>query len=471
MYQNKSNLHNLILMLLDCMIIIISFILANYIRNGNAFTSDNIRMNFSLMIATALISFLMLSLFKQLYKNIHLRGLLEEMIQVLATNLLIFVETAIVLYYIGILDAYSRWVFIYFVVFDSCGMFFLHLFWKKYLPKVYKTIGRARKLLLVTEKKYASYLIDYFLKQKDFHYDIIGIVLADDGIENEIQSVPVVTVYDNLISYCQTASIDEVLIAVGQGCDSGIYGKMNDLSDMGITIHYYVDMPRMCGAKERQLNRFGNIYTITYADRFLPLGQLMLKRGMDVCGAFIGCLILVPLTIVLVPIIKLESPGSIFFVQKRVGRNGRIFKMIKFRSMFIDAEERKKELMVQNEMQGLMFKLDKDPRITKVGAFLRRTSLDEFPQFINILLGDMSLVGTRPPTIDEFEQYSPYHKKRLSFRPGLTGMWQVSGRSDITDFEEIVRLDVEYIEKWSVKLDIKILWKTFWTVFKREGAR
>ena len=122
-------------------------------------------------------------------------------------------------------------------------------------------------------------------------------------------------------------------------------------------------------------------------------------------------------------------------------------------------------------MNGLMFKMENDPRITKIGAFLRKTSLDEFPQFINILKGDMSLVGTRPPTLDEFSQYSPYHKKRLSFRPGLTGMWQVSGRSDITDFEEIVRLDVEYIDNWSFMLDIKILLKTVLQVFAQKGAR
>ena len=145
--------------------------------------------------------------------------------------------------------------------------------------------------------------------------------------------------------------------------------------------------------------------------------------------------------------------------------------MYKFRSMYIDAEERKKELMAKNEMNGLMFKMEDDPRITRVGKFLRRTSLDEFPQFINILKGDMSLVGTRPPTLDEFEQYKTYHKKRLSFRPGLTGMWQVSGRSDITDFEEIVRLDVEYINNWSVSLDIKILIKTVLAVFAESGAR
>ena len=192
---------------------------------------------------------------------------------------------------------------------------------------------------------------------------------------------------------------------------------------------------------------------------------------LDLVGALVGCVFLGILTVIVGPMIKLESPGPIFFAQKRVGRNGRIFKMYKFRSMYADAEERKKELMAQNEMNGLMFKMENDPRITKTGAFLRKTSLDEFPQFINILKGDMSLVGTRPPTLDEFAQYSPYHKKRLSFRPGLTGIWQVSGRSDITDFEEIVKLDVEYIDNWSFWLDIKILLKTFLEVFTQKGAR
>ena len=151
--------------------------------------------------------------------------------------------------------------------------------------------------------------------------------------------------------------------------------------------------------------------------------------------------------------------------------------------MYMDAEERKKELMAQNKISdGLMFKMDFDPRIignkilpdgtrkTGIGQFIRKTSLDEFPQFINILLGDMSLVGTRPPTVDEWELYEPHHRARMSFRPGLTGMWQVSGRSNITDFEEVVKLDTQYISEWSLRLDVKILWKTVWSVFKSDGA-
>ena len=176
------------------------------------------------------------------------------------------------------------------------------------------------------------------------------------------------------------------------------------------------------------------------------------------------------ISIFLVPAIKLESPGPVVFKQTRVGRNGRRFSIYKFRSMYIDAEERKKELMKHNEMNGLMFKMKDDPRITKVGKFIRKTSLDEFPQFFNVLKGDMSLVGTRPPTIDEFLQYDEHHKRRLSLKPGITGMWQGSGRRDIQDFEEVVKLDVEYIDNWSIRLDIKILIQTVISVLKHEGA-
>ena len=157
--------------------------------------------------------------------------------------------------------------------------------------------------------------------------------------------------------------------------------------------------------------------------------------------------------------------------------------MYKFRSMYMDAEERKKELMDQNKISdGLMFKMDFDPRIignkilpdgrkkTGIGQFIRKTSLDEFPQFYNILKGDMSLVGTRPPTVDEWELYEPHHRARMAFRPGLTGMWQVSGRSNITDFEEVVKLDTKYISEWSLKLDMKILFQTVLSVFKSDGA-
>ena len=195
---------------------------------------------------------------------------------------------------------------------------------------------------------------------------------------------------------------------------------------------------------------------------------------MDICAGLVGCLLTVIIFIFVAPCIYIASPGPIFFSQVRVGQNGKKFKMYKFRSMYLDAEERKKDLMDQNKVSdGRMFKMDFDPRIignkilpdgthkTGIGEFIRKTSLDEFPQFFNVLKGDMSLVGTRPPTVDETKLYDLHHYARLAIKPGITGMWQISGRSDITDFEEVVRLDKEYIERWNPGLDVKILLNIF----------
>ena len=204
---------------------------------------------------------------------------------------------------------------------------------------------------------------------------------------------------------------------------------------------------------------------------------------MDIVAGLIGCIFTGIFFIFVAPAIYMASPGPIFFAQERVGRNGKTFKMYKFRSMYLDADERKAELMSQNKISDpRMFKMDFDPRIignkilpdgthkTGIGNFIRKTSIDEFPQFFNVLKGDMSLVGTRPPLLSETSLYEPHHRQRLAIKPGITGMWQVSGRSDITDFEEVVRLDKEYINNWNIGLDIKILLKTFLVVLGKEGS-
>ena len=235
--------------------------------------------------------------------------------------------------------------------------------------------------------------------------------------------------------------------------------------------------------KKQFVERVGEYTVFTTSMNSASSFQLMLKRLIDIVGGLVGCILTGIICIFVGPAIYIASPGPIFFAQERVGKNGKRFKMYKFRSMYMDAEERRAELMAQNKMSdGRMFKIDFDPRVignkilpdgtrkTGIGEFIRKTSLDEFPQFWNILKGDMSLVGTRPPTMDEWEKYELHHRKRLAIKPGLTGMWQVSGRSDITDFEEVVRLDTEYISNWNFGLDIKILFKTVMTVLKREGS-
>ncbi len=215
----------------------------------------------------------------------------------------------------------------------------------------------------------------------------------------------------------------------------------------------------------------GDLPVLKFHSVSLDEDQLFMKRVLDICGSLVGMVLFGIAYVVVAPLIKMESAGPVIFKQKRVGKNGRVFEIWKFRSMGLDAEARKAALMSNNEMSGNMFKMTNDPRVTKIGAFIRKTSVDELPQFFNVLRGDMSLVGTRPPTIDEVDHYQRHHHKRISITPGITGKWQISGRSDIEDFEEIVRLDSDYIKEWTFWYDVKILLKTVAVVLKRRGSR
>ena len=258
---------------------------------------------------------------------------------------------------------------------------------------------------------------------------------------------------------------------------------ISQLTETGVTVHLNLAKVANVPGKKQFVEKVGNYTVLTTSLNYASTGQLLLKRIMDIVGGLVGCIFTGIICIFVGPAIYIASPGPIFFAQERVGKNGKKFKMYKFRSMYMDAEERKAGLMKDNKLgDGKMFKLDFDPRVignkvlpdgshkTGVGDFIRRTSLDEFPQFFNVLKGDMSIVGTRPPLLSETSLYELHHRARLAIKPGITGMWQVSGRSDITDFEEVVRLDKEYIENWNIGLDIKILFKTVLVVFRKDGS-
>lgn len=239
---------------------------------------------------------------------------------------------------------------------------------------------------------------------------------------------------------------------------------------MGVDTHYCMELPGM-NAERSKVDDFGGYSVLTYTRFRSSYKRLLIKRVMDIFGGLIGMVITLFFFPFVAIAIKLDSPGPVLFSQIRIGRNGRRFKIYKFRSMYMDAEERKKELEKQNEIQGLMFKMENDPRITKVGKFIRKTSIDELPQFYNVVKGDMSLVGTRPPTEDEFEKYNQYYRRRISMTPGLTGLWQVSGRSNIEDFDDVVKYDLKYIDGWSLTLDVKILLRTVWVVIAGRGSK
>ena len=277
---------------------------------------------------------------------------------------------------------------------------------------------------------------------------------------------------ETLLDYAAHHGVDEVFIT-GKGLsDTGRLGMwVRELGQMGILVNVNISAFDIEYTGKKTLGRVGKYAVVAFARNLFSTRQMVLKRGLDIIGSLVGMVLLLAATLVVAPAIKLDSAGPVLFKQTRVGKNGRHFIFYKFRSMYVDAEERKKELKSQNEMEGFMFKMKKDPRVTRVGKFLRKTSIDELPQFWNVLKGDMSLVGTRPPTVDEFEQYESKHRCRLSMTPGLTGLWQVSGRSDIKDFEEVVRLDMEYIDNWSIWEDIRILLLTIKVVICGAGSR
>ncbi len=195
----------------------------------------------------------------------------------------------------------------------------------------------------------------------------------------------------------------------------------------------------------------------------------LMKRAMDIICSLIGLIVLMPLLVVIAILIKIESEGHVFFAQNRVGKNGIIFRMYKFRSMVANAEELKEKLVEKNERIGPMFKIRDDPRVTNVGRFIRKTSIDELPQLINILKGDMSIVGPRPSLPDEVEQFEDWMLKRLDVKPGLTCYWQVSGRNDI-EFNEWMKLDVKYVDERNVLIDVLLIIKTFFVLFGDKHA-
>ena len=297
-----------------------------------------------------------------------------------------------------------------------------------------------------------------------------------------IEDVPVVANVKNASAYACREWVDEIMVV------PDIYGEypkklVDKFMEMGVTVHVDLDTMTQNLGKTQMIERIGNYTVLTGSINCATGKQAFTKRAIDILGGLVGCIFTGIIFIFVAPAIYISSPGPIFFSQVRIGKNGKKFKMYKFRSMYMDAEERKKELMAQNRVSdGKMFKLDFDPRVignkilpdgtkkTGIGNFIRVTSLDEFPQFFNVLKGDMSLVGTRPPTEDEWETYDLHHRARLAMKPGITGMWQVSGRSQITDFEEVVKLDTKYIREWSMGLDFEILFKTVLAVLKREGS-
>lgn len=311
----------------------------------------------------------------------------------------------------------------------------------------------------------------YFMDKTSIQIGLVGYIAASREDFEEVHGEGYIGCLEDLEELIRTHNLDQVYIIQKNSEELPFTQKYVDLCiDMGVTVRLIVDF-----YKRRRANSYvssvGTYPIITYHTITLNSYEQLLKRVFDIVGGLVGCILSSPVMLVTAVAIKLDSPGPVLFKQTRVGQNGRNFKIYKFRSMYIDAEERKKELMAQNEIEGgVMFKMKEDPRITRVGKVIRRLSIDELPQFFNVVQGSMSLVGTRPPTLDEVEKYKRNQWRRISIKPGITGMWQVNGRSSVQSFDDIVEMDVEYIDNWSLWMDVKILLKTVVVLLKHNDA-
>lgn len=472
MYQKRKNLENTLILLLDVATVLLSSAVAFWLR-FHRFWGVNTHGDQNWQMVYLCLLVVLTDIFLDLNHHFFERGKLVELFAVIRQAVIYSLSWIALMYVMHSTDQLSRLVFGYFIVFNTLLTYVVHICFKEYMTHVFKYSRYSNRLLLLTTSDRAEAILGNLEEQNEWNRVLSGIVLLDRRAAGEkINGYPVVADSENVMEYIVHNDIDEVFIACPDFADhQELRTWVSDMEMMGIIVDVNIEAFDLVNGGKKTLNRVGKYAVVTFARNIISTRGLIMKRALDILGGLVGMVILVVATIFVAPAIKLESPGPVFFGQTRIGKNGRRFTFYKFRSMYQDAEQRKKELMAQNEVKGLMFKMEHDPRITRVGRFIRKTSIDELPQFWNVLKGDMSLVGTRPPTVDEFERYEAKHKCRLSMTPGLTGMWQTSGRSDIKDFDEVVQLDMEYIDNWNILKDIKILFKTVAVVFFGKGSR
>lgn len=516
--------------LLDLLVYEFSFYVSHFVRNGINFrVYGNMYFNVALVMGLSIIA---ITFFMEAYSGILRRDHFSEFKKVLLQVMLVIGFMSVYIYFSGYGPAFSRLVFVFVGVLTIPLDYILRTALKLHLRKYNNHPKRA--MLLLTSSDIAEKVAARMLNNLYNEYEIKGVILIDtdkyanayaarkivsdgiggavvegsgikpedvdnsvvlsgtnieipvtDGTEQEmiernadnICGIPVVCTFNDIFNFMQNRWVDEVFIHVSKQYDVP-EGFFDGCLEMGITTHLNLSSVEELG-HNLAVEKIGGHVVLTNTIRVASTKQIFVKRVMDIFGSFIGLILCSFFVVIIGPIIFIQSPGPIFFSQERVGKNGKRFRIYKFRSMYMDAEARKQSLMEKNKMQGLMFKMDNDPRIigsgpdgTKhgIGWFIRKTSIDEFPQFWNVMKGDMSLVGTRPPTVDEWKQYEAHHRARLAVKPGITGLWQISGRSDITDFEEVVALDLQYMKNWSIGSDIEILFKTVSAVLQMKGS-
>ena len=460
--------------ILDIVSLQIAFILAGYIRHHSFPYFTLIYRN--LGIVFILIDVIVLGLLNTMH-DVLKRGYYVELTQTIRHCVIVLALATTYMFALQSGQAFSRLLLLITCIFHILIGYLIRCLWKKYILKHGDPMSKKATMLVVLNADDADILMNRLLTHSLENYEIVGVVL-NKGDREQVAGIPVVCSLEDTADYISQKWIDAVYIDC-PSTDPQIAKLMDDCHTMAVPVNYHIRSISREGAKQF-VEKIGGTTVLTTSINYATPLQVFLKRCFDILGGLVGSLFKLIIMAVVGPKIKKESPGPILFKQTRIGQNGKQFQIYKLRSMYMDAEERKAELW--KDSRGAMFKLKFDPRVigneilpdgtqkTGIGEFIRRTSLDEFPQFFNVLKGQMSLVGTRPPTVDEWEKYEFHHRARLACKPGITGMWQVSGRSEITDFEEVVKLDTQYITNWSMGLDLRILFKTIVVVLKGKGA-
>ena len=466
--------------LLDILCLNVAFILAYMTRQGfhNPYGDWEY---ICLALVYTLADFVILVCNRTL-KNVLKRGRYKEFAATVKHVLLVAMAVSMYIFATQQGITYSRIIFFLLPVYYTLLTYCLRLMWKKVLLKNFRNRHHTAIYFITLEDR-AERVIRRF-RQNNLRNSLpVGVCILDkNAVGRIIDGVPVDATGMTVVKHLCDKWVDEVFISLPETYPHPAK-LISDLADMGIVVHVEMEALEVEAWQHQTIQKVSGAMVRTVSMTMATPLQHALKRTLDIVGGIVGCVATLLLALVIGPMIYIKSPGPIFFTQTRVGKNGRKFKLYKFRSMYLDAEAKKAELMAQNRVQGgLMFKLEYDPRIIGcekrpdgtikkgIGNFIRDYSLDEFPQFFNVLKGDLSLCGTRPPTVDEWEKYELHHRARLAIKPGITGLWQVSGRSNITDFEQVVELDKKYIREWSMGLDFKILLQTFKAVLGKDGS-
>ncbi len=449
---------------LDLFVCVIAFFAAYHLKPGAIDPIESL----TWFLGASIVLHLVIYPLNRFYESLRLKSITDIVLMVIRAGIMEFFILGTLVFIVQAKTT-SRYFFGLFLLINYALVLVEKLGVRILLTVIRKRGYNYRQLLVVGSGPNADHVIRSLKRNNHWGYVPIGILSFSDKDSESLHGVPVLGRVSELESIVRGRTVDEVVFALDRFNSEELTEPMFLCERLGISTRVslaFFDLTR----QKIAFTQMEEIPLLTFYTTLRTPTEEFIKRVMDICVSVIGLMITLVLTPWIYFKIQRESPGPILFKQPRVGENGRSFKCYKFRTMSLDAEARKQELADKNQMEGPLFKIENDPRVYPFGAFMRRTSIDELPQFFNILRGDMSVVGTRPPTPDEVKKYETHFRKRLSIRPGLTGLWQVSGRNEIRNFEDVLKIDVEYIERWSIGLDIRIIFKTIWVILFRRGA-